>query len=122
MKLRSLACAAVLAAVLVPSAAFADQTKYFECMVGWSVPDSASVVVGVATTQSQQLVQDSAALCSFLISTGLFKPADKYYDYDSQFDRACVIRYSASADAVVWEGTDARSRDTAAQVCSALQP
>lgn len=119
--LRRFACVALVAAALSPSAAFADQTKYFECVVGWSGEDSASVVVGIATSHTQQLVNQSAAACGYLISTGLFRPADKYFDYDSQFDRACVVHLDSTADAVVWAGTDSMSQRLASTVCSGLQ-
>ena len=56
--------------------------------------DPRTIVVGMATVKDQDLVQASAAVCSYLISTGMFKPADKYQDYYELATHVCDVDVS----------------------------
>lgn len=121
LKIRLLAAAALLTAVLVPSAALAAPTQYIRCTVGY-VGGSQYVVVGLASVNSQALVQDDAAVCSYLISTGDWVGVDKFREWDNVagVDRQCQVELDSANSVIVWSKNDASSLVLAGAVCTTV--
>jgi hypothetical protein len=118
------------AAVFIPSQTLAaGSDQYIRCTVASDLHDqpyreSVNVVLGVATTQKQSLVDASAAYCARLISNTYWIGVDKFEQWDTykRYQRLCDINLNSDMTVIVWSDDINGSMAFGSYICMNLGP